>query len=161
MKPIQQTYLIDATPAQVWRALTDPEIIAEWSGADAEFEPTVGAEYALWDGGIVGQIVEVVPNKKLVQTWMPDSWMREDSVVTFTLTPVGKQTQVDLLHENVEGFDYAGTVEGWDAYYLGVIKRMFETKAKKAVRVKAAKAKKVTAKKKPVANSAKKTTKKK
>ena len=37
MKPIQQTYLIDATPAQVWRALTDPEIIAEWSGADAEF----------------------------------------------------------------------------------------------------------------------------
>jgi activator of HSP90 ATPase len=119
-----------------------------WSGADAEFEPTVGADYALWDGGIVGAIVEVVPNKKLMQTWMPDSWVRQDSVVTFTLTPAGKQTQVDLLHENVEGFDYAGTVEGWDAYYLGAIKRMFETKAKKAVRVKAAKAEKVVAKEK-------------
>ncbi len=41
------------------------------------------------------------------------------------------------------GRSRAGTL-----YYLGAIKRMFETKAKKAVRVKAAKAKKVAAKEK-------------
>jgi uncharacterized protein YndB with AHSA1/START domain len=126
--------MINASPAEVWRALTDPEVIELWSDADAEFEPVVGAEYALWDGSICGEIVEVVPRQKLVQTWQPDNWERDDSIVTFTLTPVGKKTRVDLLHENVEDSDYEGTSEGWDVYYLGAIKRLFSTKLAKKVR---------------------------
>jgi uncharacterized protein YndB with AHSA1/START domain len=126
--------MINAAPAEVWRALTDPEVIELWSDADAEFEPVVGAEYALWDGSICGEIVEVVPRQKLVQTWQPDNWERDDSIVTFTLTPVGKKTRVDLLHENVEDSDYEGTSEGWDVYYLGAIKRLFSTKLAKKVR---------------------------
>jgi uncharacterized protein YndB with AHSA1/START domain len=154
MDTIKQTYLINASPAEVWRALTDPEVIEAWSDADAEFEPVVGAEYTLWDGSICGEIVEVVPRQKLVQTWQPDSWERDDSVVTFTLTPVGKKTRVDLLHENVGDSDYEGTNEGWDVYYLGAIKRLFSTKlAKKA---KAAKGK--TAAKKASGKSAKRKT---
>ena len=145
MDTIKQTYLINASPAEVWRALTDPEVIEAWSNADAEFEPVVGAEYALWDGSICGEIVEVTPRKKLVQTWQPDNWERTDSVVTFKLTPVGKKTRVDLLHENVEAFDYAETCEGWDLYYLGAIKRMFD--AKGAKKTKAAKGKKAAKKK--------------
>ena len=134
MDTIKQTYMINASPAEVWRALTDPEVIELWSDADAEFEPVVGAEYALWDGSICGEIVEVVPRQKLVQTWQPDNWERDDSIVTFTLTPVGKKTRVDLLHENVEDSDYEGTNEGWDVYYLGAIKRLFSTKLAKKVR---------------------------
>ena len=134
MDTIKQTYMINASPAEVWRALTDPEVIELWSDADAEFEPVVGAEYALWDGSICGEIVEVVPRQKLVQTWQPDNWERDDSIVTFTLTPVGKKTRVDLLHENVEDSDYEGTSEGWDVYYLGAIKRLFSTKLAKKVR---------------------------
>lgn len=131
MKNIRQSYLIAALPAEVWRALTDPKMIQVWSGADAVFEPTVGAAYELWDGSFCGKIVEVVPNQKLVQTWQPDYWERDDSVVTFTLTPVGGKTRVDLLHENVEAFDYEGTREGWDLYYLGAIKQMLEERAPK------------------------------
>jgi len=134
MDTIKQTYLINASLAEVWRALTDPEVIEAWSDADAEFEPVVGAEYALWDGSICGEIVEVVPRKKLVQTWQPDNWERDDSVVTFTLTPDDKKTRVDLLHENVEAFDYAETREGWNLYYLGAIKRMLDAKPAKKVR---------------------------
>lgn len=172
MNKIEQTYTIAATPAKVWRALTDPKVIEEWSGADAEFVPEVGTEYALWDGSICGEIVEVVPRKKLVQTWQPDNWTIEDSVVTFTLTPVAEGTRVDLLHENVEDFDFEGTTEGWDAYYLGAIKRMLEAKkrnakpakagsAKAAKKLKAPKAKMAVKKKVTVKKSVKKATKKK
>jgi uncharacterized protein YndB with AHSA1/START domain len=165
MKSINQTYTIAATPAEVWRALTEPELIEEWSGADAKFEPTVGVEYSLWDGSIVGKIVKIVPHQKLVQTWKPDDWTIENSVVTFTLTPTDDGTLVELLHENVEEFDFEGTTEGWDLYYLGAIKRMFEAKprsAKPAKKAKAAKGKKMAAKKKvAVKKSGKKTAKKK
>jgi len=131
MKNIQQTYTIAATPVEVWRALTEPKIIERWSDASAKFVPQAGMDYSLWDGSIVGKIVEVVPNKKLAQTWKPNDWTIENSIVTFTLTPTDDGTLVELLHENVEEFDYEGTTEGWDVYYLGAIKRMFEMQAKK------------------------------
>lgn len=142
MNDIEQTYEIAASPAQVWRALTDPAVIRKWSGADAVFPLEVGSAYALWDGSIGGEIVQVVPLQKLVQTWKPQDWTRTDSVVTFTLTPQGKGTRVDLVHANVEESDYDGTSEGWDAFYLGAIKRMLDAKpgsAKLAKKAKAAK----------------------
>jgi uncharacterized protein YndB with AHSA1/START domain len=141
MEPIRQTYLINASPAQVWQALTEDVVIQKWSAAAAAFVPQAGMDYSLLDGTIVGKIVEVVPNKKLVQTWKPNDWTIDNSVVTFTLTPVGKKTRVDLLHENVEEFDYEGTSEGWDIYYLGAIQRMFELHPKKPGSAKARNAK--------------------
>jgi uncharacterized protein YndB with AHSA1/START domain len=145
---IEQTYNIKASPEAVWRALTDPKEIQEWSGGRAYFIPQVGAQYTLWDGNIVGKIVEAIPQRKLVQTWKPQDWSRDDSVVTFTLTPTKDGTRVDLFHLNVEEFDYDGTTEGWDIYYLGVIKKMLEKRAKSAKPASAKKpAKKAAAKK--------------
>ncbi|HEX7594139.1 MAG TPA: SRPBCC domain-containing protein [Anaerolineae bacterium] len=159
MSDIKQTYEIAAAPAEVWRALTDPRIIEEWSGARANFPLEVGAAYALWDGTIGGEIVEIVHGQKLAQTWKPQDWTRTDSVVTFTLTPRGNGTRVDLLHVNVEESDYDGTTEGWDIYYLGAIKRMFEASAGKTRDTKTAKkpkaAKNAAKKKSPVKPSKK------
>ncbi|MDE3090994.1 MAG: SRPBCC domain-containing protein [Chloroflexota bacterium] len=162
MSDIKQTYDIAAPPADVWRALTDPRIIEEWSGAAAKFPVAVVAPYSLWNGDIRGRVLEMEPPRRLVQTWQPRDWTRTDSVVAFTLTPRGKGTRVDLVHVNVEASDYDGTSAGWDIYYLGAIKRMFDAKpatlrlrsgqtkaAKKAAAKKAKKpTKKIAAKKK-------------
>ncbi len=126
MNTIKQTYVIAATPEDVWRALTDPELIQEWSGEPAEFSPEVGAPYSLWSGSIVGEILELAPGERLVKTWRPTDWTRQDSVVRLTLMPEEGTTLVDLVHENVEESDFDGTNEGWDIYYLGAIKRMLE-----------------------------------
>jgi activator of HSP90 ATPase len=142
---------MNATPAQVWRALTDPKVIRKWSGAEAVFPTEAVAEYSLWDGSIVGRVLEMEPHERLVQTWEPENWMTEDSVATFTLTPVGKRTRVDLVHINVEDWDYVGTNAGWDIYYLGAIKRMFDTKAAKERKA----AKKAAAKKAETRRAAK------
>lgn len=129
MNTIKQTYVIAATPEQVWEALTNPALIREWSGAAVEFPAEAGAPYSLWDGTIGGTIVEFVPMERLVQTWQPADWQRDDSVVRITLVPEEGTTLVDLVHENVEESDYDGTSEGWDVYYLGAIKRMLEAQA--------------------------------
>lgn len=157
MGDIKQTYVIAALPEEVWAALTEPEIIREWSGADAEFPLEPGAAYSLWDGSIGGEIVEFVPGQRLVQTWKPQDWVRQDSVVTFTLVPHPDGTQVDLHHRNVEESDYDGTDDGWDTYYLGAIKRMLEERApepKKTPAPKRAAAPRRAAAKKPAANAA-------
>ncbi|MGB8643962.1 MAG: SRPBCC domain-containing protein [Anaerolineae bacterium] len=126
MPTIEQTYIIQSVPEDVWDALINPERIRVWSGATAEFKPEPGAEYWLWDGDIRGKVLEAEPHKRLTQTWKPRNWDVEDSVVTFVLTPTEEGTQVDLVHENVQDWDYDGTAEGWDIYYLGAIQRMIE-----------------------------------
>ncbi len=129
MDRIEQTYIIAGTPEEVWEALTNPELIPQWSGAPATYTPEPEAEYSLWGGDIGGRVVQVEPGQRLVQTWQPTSWQRDDSVVTFLLTPTDEGTRVDLVHDNVEESDYAGTTEGWDIYYLGPIKKMIEGRA--------------------------------
>jgi uncharacterized protein YndB with AHSA1/START domain len=157
---IEQTYIIAASPEEVWRALTDPELIPQWSGAPATFAPEPETEYSLWGGDVGGRIVEVIPLERLVQTWKPSDWTIEDSIVTFTLTPSEGGTRVDLIHENVEESDYEGTSQGWDTYYLGAIKRMLEQPKpeKKALTRKSAAKKKAPAQKKSAKKAAAKKT---
>ncbi len=132
MHKIEQTYIIAAPPQDVWRALTDTKIIRKWSGAGAKFPLKTGAAYSLWDGSIGGEILAIVPERRLAQSWKPENWTITNSVVTFTLTPTQDGTRVDLRHENVEDWDLEGTTQGWDLYYLGAIKRMFEAPVAKA-----------------------------
>ncbi len=159
-REIRQVYIIRASPEEVWRALTDPKEIQEWTGANAYFIPQPGAMYTLWNGDISGKVLEAAPQRKLVQTWMPKDWTRTDSVVTFTLTPTKEGTRVDLLHVNVEESDYDGTSEGWDIYYLGVIKKMLDKRVKKVAPAKKTAVKKIKPKAKKSA-AKKKTSKKK
>ena len=133
MNRIEQTYLISAPVEEVWRALTDPAMIAEWSGSSAIYSAEPEMDYALWDCTISGRILHVHPHERIQKTWKPNNWERADSVVTIMLTPIEGGTRIDLIHENVEETDFEGTREGWDIYYLGAIKRMYEDRAPKAM----------------------------
>jgi uncharacterized protein YndB with AHSA1/START domain len=85
-------------PAKVWRALTQPHLIAEWLMKN-DFVPTVGHRFNLsgdW-GGVACEVLTVEPDRSLSYTW---DYAHEDaaydlrSVVTFTLVPTGSGTLV-------------------------------------------------------------------
>ncbi|OGY28529.1 MAG: hypothetical protein A3F33_03085 [Candidatus Woykebacteria bacterium RIFCSPHIGHO2_12_FULL_43_10] len=126
MKTINQTYVIKATPKEIWRALVDPDHIEVWSGGKAKMSDKQGVPFELWDGDIYGTNLEVVTNKKLVQEWYGGDWDKP-SKVTFVLTALGpEQTQVALLHENVPDKEAHDIEDGWKRYYLGEIKKYLE-----------------------------------
>ncbi|MDO8655408.1 MAG: SRPBCC domain-containing protein [bacterium] len=118
MRTIEQTYTINAAPGRVFKALTDPEDIAAWSGGEASMDAKPGGAFVIWGGSILGTNLEVVPDKKLVQTWREDTW-DVDSRVAFTLTPDGNGTRVDLTHEDVPDAEYDDIAEGWNIYLEG------------------------------------------
>lgn len=127
MPTIEQTYEMNATPEQVFDALVNPNIIQNWSEDEVKMSAEVGAAFSLWGGQMFGTNLEVVKNKKLVQEWCYDQW-EKPSKVTFTIKVKDKKTIVDLLHEDVPEKSVNSIADGWDAYYLGAIKRMFEEK---------------------------------
>ena len=69
--------------------------------------------------------LEIVKNKRLVQQWSYSNW-KEPSKVTFTIKVVEKKTIINLLHEDVPEKSVNSISDGWDAYYLGAMKEMFE-----------------------------------
>jgi activator of HSP90 ATPase len=127
MPAISQKYEMDAKPEEVWDALVNSETIEIWSKDEAKMKAEVGAEWMLWGGQMFGTNLEVEPLKKLVQAWCYEEWDKDKpSKVTITLKQKGRKTIVELLHEDVPEKSLKSITEGWNTYYLGAIKEMFE-----------------------------------
>lgn len=98
-------------PQKVWRALTEPEQIARWfptawGATSTDFRPVVGAQFRMdaekkrgWRGFVVGQVLEVVPEKRLVYTWIGSPQEeRSPTRVEWTLEPTARGTRVRFVY---------------------------------------------------------------
>ena len=102
---------INAPPAKVYAAFTEPQTIARWFGpqgvtsVSAETDLRVGGRYRIVaqmaaDQLEVGGVYrEIVPNEKLVYTWAWKSMPERESLVTITFKPEGAGTLLTLTHE--------------------------------------------------------------
>lgn len=99
------------TPETIWKTLTTGELIARWMMAPIGFEPVKGKSFTYqttpagaWDGIIHCQVLEAVPNVRLVYSWKGGDednvgyGSRLDTVVTWILSKVDNGTRVRLIH---------------------------------------------------------------
>jgi len=110
------------SPAKVWRALTDPVLLAEWllPVVDLELEPGAAFTFktqphAGWDGTVNCRFLVIEPRRKLSYTWGVGT-MDIDSVVTFTLTPTASGTHLSLVQSGFkpdQKQNFAGARYGW------------------------------------------------
>ena len=106
-------------PEKVWRALTDPALLAEWllPVVDRKLELERGAAFKLksqpypgWDGTVNCRILEIEAEKKLSCEWVVGD-MAIDTVVTFTLAATESGTRLSLVHSGFKP-DQAGAFGG-------------------------------------------------
>lgn len=120
---------LNAPPAKVYAAWTDPQKIMLWFGPSQTIGESVRAEMDLRVGGryrasfrtadgeyheVGGVYREIVPNEKLVFTWAWHSTPERESQVTVSLKPDAAGTLLTLHHEQL--FDQAaadGHRNGW------------------------------------------------
>ena len=90
---------IPYAPEKIWRALTQPHLIAEWLMKN-DFKLAVGHHFNLrgdWGGVLDCEVLAVEPNRTLSYTWNfahNDAAYALQSVVTFTLTPTSTGTHL-------------------------------------------------------------------
>ena len=121
-------------PEKLWRALTQPHLIAEWLMAN-DFVPDVGHRFQLrgdWGGVLDCEVIEVEPGETLSYTWNhrhADAAYDLESVVTFTLTPIASGT---LLRMEQAGFRpdqkqaLGGAKYGWQQFF-GKLEQLLES----------------------------------
>lgn len=125
MKTIRQHHFINATPEEVFIALTNPFTIELWSGHPAVMENKEGTEFSMFDGDIAGKNLKIVENEQLVQEWYFGE-SETQSVVTITLKEHQLGTKVMLEHTNVPDEDAVEFTEGWNDFYWGAMKDYFK-----------------------------------
>lgn len=96
----------DATPAQVFRAWTDPELVPQWLGPSRvtmtliEYNVTPGGRYRYihrdesGEHGFRGVFHTVVANERIVQTFQYDGWPNDVSLETLIFEDLGGRTRV-------------------------------------------------------------------
>jgi uncharacterized protein YndB with AHSA1/START domain len=94
-------------PAKLWRALTTPDLMAQWLMPN-DFEPVVGHRFTFharpvaqtgFSGQIACQVLELTPQKRLRISWADaDEPVTMPTEVTWTLHPEGKGTRLLLQH---------------------------------------------------------------
>jgi uncharacterized protein YndB with AHSA1/START domain len=108
------------SPEKVWRALTDPSLLADWllPVVDLKLEP--GAAFTFrtqplpgWDGTVDCRLLEIAAQRKLSYTWVVGDMA---TVVTFALTPTASGTRLSLVHSGFkpdQKQNFAGARYGW------------------------------------------------
>ena len=113
-------------PEKVWRALTDPALLAEWLLPVVGLELEPGAAFTFrtqphpgWDGTVQCRLLAIDPPRSLSYTWVVGD-MALDTVVTFTLTPTATGTRLSLVQtgfrpdqkQNLGGARYGWQIMG-------------------------------------------------
>jgi uncharacterized protein YndB with AHSA1/START domain len=105
-------------PEKIWRALTEPHLIAEWLMKN-DFAPVLGHRFNLrgdW-GGVDCQVLEIEPRRTLAYSWAANGL---ESVVTWTLTPTSNGSNLRMeqvgFHADQEPF-YQGAKVGWQKFF--------------------------------------------
>jgi uncharacterized protein YndB with AHSA1/START domain len=120
---------LNAPPAQVFAAWTDPEKVKQWMGPGevkaerVECDVRTGGRYHWGMRGANGETHdvggvyrEVVPNEKLVFTWAWKTTPERESLVTVLLQPDGAGTLLTLTHEQFVDEDARDRHQnGWNA----------------------------------------------
>jgi len=126
-KTISQTVRFKATPHEVYDVLMDSKKHSEFTGDTAKISLQKGGQFSTFGGYATGQNLDLLEDKKIVQSWRADNWPEGHfSKITIELKEMKDGTQLQFKQEDVPDFDYKSVAQGWEGYYWEPMKKYLE-----------------------------------
>ncbi|MGA7677675.1 MAG: SRPBCC domain-containing protein, partial [Dehalococcoidia bacterium] len=96
-------------------------------GEEANISREIGGRFTAYGEYIEGVNLELIPDKKIVQTWRASDWPEGHySKVTFSLEEVKGSTRLVFTQTGVPEEYYDDVSQGWRDWYWSPMKEMFE-----------------------------------
>jgi activator of HSP90 ATPase len=127
MKTIRQSVTLKASPHEVYEVLMDSRKHARFTGSKARISRKEGGKFTAYDGYIEGINLNIVPDKKIIQSWRGSDWPEGHySRATFSLKKVKNGTHLTFTQSGVPDQYYHDISQGWRDYYWKPMKEMLE-----------------------------------
>lgn len=128
-KSIIQKVQFSATPEQVYKAIMSSALHSEFTQSEAVIGENVGDSYSAYDGYIQGNLLELVPYRRIIKTWIAheDGWPEDHvSEVMFEFFENDEGTEMQFTHSGVPPEKEESIRQGWIDYYWEPMQEMFE-----------------------------------
>ncbi len=128
-KSIEQEIVIKSTPHEIYEIFMDAKKHSKLTESKAKVSREIGGSFSIYEGALSGKNVELIRDKKIVQTWRGDgeNWPKGHySTITLVFEPDDKGTLIKFTHVDIPEASYESVKEGWDMYYWEPLKDMFE-----------------------------------
>ena len=116
-------------PSLLYESWLDSSEHSYMTGAKAICSNKEGGEFTAWDEYIRGKNIELIPNKRIVQSWRTSEFNDEDEdskiVIEFKGTKEG--CELILSHSNIP-LDQPDYEKGWIEHYFKPMKKYFKSK---------------------------------
>lgn len=132
---IHMEIYLNVSPQQVYQALLSSEqfsastkkSFAMFSAASAKIDAKEGGSFSVFDGHIFGRILELVPNKRIVEAWRVVDWPEGVySIARFEFKPKGAGTEIIFDHIGFpQGLKEHLTI-GWQQHYWDALNKYFQ-----------------------------------
>jgi len=128
-KSIEQEIVIKNTPHEIYEVFMDAKKHSKLTESKAKVSREIGGSFSIFEGALSGKNIELIQDKKIVQTWRGDgeNWPKGYySTITLILEPNDKGTLIKFSHVDIPEESYESVKEGWDIYYWEPLKVMLE-----------------------------------
>ncbi|HEY1286457.1 MAG TPA: SRPBCC domain-containing protein [Solirubrobacterales bacterium] len=108
---VERETLVEASPDEVWEALTDEDRLEEWLAPEVELDPSEGGEISVRDGDDErnGTVETVEENERFAFTWSRPG--EGESFVEFTIEALPGGSRVTVVETPVG--PSASAIGGW------------------------------------------------
>jgi activator of HSP90 ATPase len=132
---IHQEVYFKVSPQRVYEALLSSKQFSEFtaksgggfSSMSAKIDSTIGGAFSVFDGHIIGRILELVPNQRIVEAWRVVDWPAGVySIAKFELKSQGAGTQLIFDHTGFPENLQEHLAMGWQQHYWDALTKYFQ-----------------------------------
>ncbi len=118
-RTVTQAVILPRSPARLYAMYVSAREHAAITGAPVMIEGRTGAPFKAFGGALTGRILQLIPNRLIVQSWRSMNFSKHDldSTLILSFWPDPAGGRIELTHVNVADEDFAGVSEGWSKYY--------------------------------------------
>ncbi|KAG5682719.1 hypothetical protein PVAND_012053 [Polypedilum vanderplanki] len=111
---------------ELWDCFSKVELLSAFTKSDAKLNFEKNGEFILFGGNIVGRFTEIIPNKRISQTWRYSGWPTGHfSNVQLDFEEKEDHTLLQLKQTLIPSNEYESTNINWQRYYFDSIRATF------------------------------------
>ncbi|XP_067628243.1 activator of 90 kDa heat shock protein ATPase homolog 1 [Eurosta solidaginis] len=126
VKTLRMTEEFQCNANDLYNALTKAEMLTAFTRTPAKVDASRGGEFVLYGGSVQGKFEELVPEKKIKQTWRLKNWPSGHfSEVVIEFEESKNTTKMTLKQSGIPASEFDAMRANWHRYYWHSIKQTF------------------------------------